>query len=427
MRNGRLVALMLVCLAMIMNLMVALPAAAEETIEITYFDTLLTEKEAPLVEAMAQKYMELHPNVKITQIGVPVNEMAKKITALAASNDLPDGFFMPTEFMGPAKEMGIILDPTPYLDKDWLASLIPGCVSDATMQGQLMFVPWHYIPQGLVYRTDWLEEAGMTTIETWDDFTKAAKAFSKDLNGDGRKDQWGFSMVSTRNGSGENRFVTISRSFGVDEAVQTDGKWALGLTDPRFAESLKYFVDLALVEDAVPPGLTETGYPEAAAYFAQEKTGLMITGSNALGAILSDNPNLKGKLGSLPIPKGERHVCQLQTSGIAITTACKNPEVFADFLMFITSQEVAVNFALNSGRFPVVQALADDPAFDDPMYQGFMDAAQYSYPPQLFGGNGELLDIIGEAYTTMLSGTSLDDAMATVTKRTQELEAQYNG
>ena len=416
---------LLLALAMVLTLCVS-AYADEEVIEITYFDTLLTEKEAPMIQAMAQKYMELHPNVKITGIGVPVNDMATKITTLAANDDLPDGFFMPTEFMGPAKDMGIILDPTPYLDQEWLDSVIPGCLTDATMEGQLMFVPWHYIPQGVVYRTDWLAEAGMETIETWDDFTKAAKAFTKDLDNDGRKDQWGFSMVSTRNGSGETRFVNFVRSFGVDEAVKdADGKWTLGLTDSRFQDALKYFVDLALVEDVVPPGLTETGYPEAAAYFAQEKTGLMVTGSNALGAILSDNPNLKGKLGSIPIPMAERHVCSLQTSGIAITTSCEHPEVFADFLQFITSPEIAIEFAVNSGRFPVVAELASDPTFDDPMYQGFMSAAQYAYPPQLYPGNGELLDIMGEAYTTMLSGTSLEDAMKRVNERAEELAEEY--
>lgn len=420
-----LVALIL-CLSVLVTMCAGTTAMAEEIIEITYFDTLLTEKEAPMIEAMAQKYMELHPNVKINGIGVPVNDIPTKITALAASDDLPDGFFMPVEFMGPAKDMGIIIDPTPYLDKAWLDSIISGCLTDATMDEQLMFVPWHYIPQGLVYRTDWLKEAGIDTIDTWDDFTKAAKAFTKDLNNDGRNDQWGFSMVSTRNGSGEQRFLTFCRSFGVDEAVRAqDGSWTLGLNDSRFQSALQYFVDLALVEGTVPPGLTETGYPEAAAYFAQEKTGLMITGSNALGAILSDNPKLNGKLGSFPIPMGERHVCALQTSGIAITTACKHPEVFADFLMFITGKDIAIDFALNSGRFPVVEELANDTAFADPMYQGFMNAAQYSYPPQQYPGNSELLDIMGEAYTTMLSGSSLESAMETVNSRAAELTEEY--
>jgi multiple sugar transport system substrate-binding protein len=400
--------------------------AEDGIIEITYYDTLLTEKEAPMVKEMAAKYMELHPNVKINQVGMPVNDMAKKITALAASEDLPDGFFMPSEFMGPAKEMGIILDPTPYLDEEWVDSVIDGCLEDATMEGQLMFVPWHYIPQGIVYRKDWLKDEGLTSLETWEDFTKAAKAFTKDTNNDGRTDQWGFSMVSTRNGSGENRFIQWPRTWGVDEAVLENGKWNLGFDEPGFVEALRYFVDLALVDGVVPPGLTETGYPEAAAYFAQEKTGLMLTGSNALGAILSDNPSLKGKLSSAPIPKKVRHVAPLQTSGIAITTSCEHPEVFADFLMFITKEQIAVNFALNSGRFPVIEELSNNEAFADEMYQGFMNAAQYAYPPQLFPGNGELLDICGEAYTTMLSGTSLDDAMKTVLRRAKVLEDQYN-
>ncbi len=35
--------------------------AEDGIIEITYYDTLLTEKEAPMVKEMAAKYMELHP------------------------------------------------------------------------------------------------------------------------------------------------------------------------------------------------------------------------------------------------------------------------------------------------------------------------------------------------------------------------------
>lgn len=376
--------------------------------------------------AVTEAYMELHPNVKINQIGLPVNDMAQKITAQAASNDLPDGFFMPTEFIGPAHDMGIILDPTPYLSEEWLASVIPGCIEDATMEGQLMFVPWFCIPYGVVYRSDWLEEAGLDSLETWDDFKDAAEAFTKDTDGDGRIDQWGFSMVSTRNGSGEQRFINWPRSFGVDEAVKVDGKWVIGIDSPEFAEALKSFTDLALVSGAVPPGLTETGYPEAADYFAQEKTGLMVTGSNALGSILSSNPDLAGKLGSVTIPKAVRHVAPLQSSGIAITTACEHPEVFADFLMFITQGNIALNFAQNSGRLPVLSDLMEDEAFSDPMYDGFLDASNYVYPPQLFAGNGELLDICGEAYTTVLSGTSIEDAMAVVSKKVVALEKKYN-
>ena len=69
----------------------------KEQIELTILSTLVTENEAPLEQAMADKYMEEHPNVKINLVGQPVNEMAKKIVALNSSDELPDAFFMPTE------------------------------------------------------------------------------------------------------------------------------------------------------------------------------------------------------------------------------------------------------------------------------------------------------------------------------------------
>ena len=47
-------------------------------------------------------------------------------------------------------------------------------------------------------------------------------------------------------------------------------------------------------------------------------------------------------------------------------------------------------------------------------------AIKHAYP-----GNGELLDIMGEAYTTMLSGTSLEDAMERVNERAEELAEEY--
>ena len=160
----------------------------EEQIELTILSTLITENEAPLEQAMADKYMEEHPNVKINLVGQPVNEMAKKIVALNSSDELPDAFFMPTEFMAQAYDMGIIVDHEEVLGQEYIDTLNEKVVEYGKIEGQLMMVPWHVIPVGLVYRSDWLKDAGMDTIETMDDFNAAAKAFTKD-------GAWGFSMV----------------------------------------------------------------------------------------------------------------------------------------------------------------------------------------------------------------------------------------
>lgn len=388
--------------------------AADEVITLRILSTLATETEAPLEQAMADAYMKEHPNVKIELVGQPVNDMAKKIIALNTSGDLPDAFFMPTEFMSQAHDMGIIVDHETLLGADFMFTLNEKVVEYGKINGQLMMVPWHVIPVALIYRADWLADAGIDQIETVEDFQNAAKAFTKDGH-------WGFSMVGTQNGSGEARFCQYIRTFGVNEVYQdANGTWVSDLTSDNYKKALQSFVDLALVDGVVPPGSTETGYPEAAAYFAEEKTGLMISGSNAIGAITSANPKLDGKLASVPMPKAERHVTNLQTSGYAITTACEHPEVMADYLKFMTSKELAVDFGVKTGRLPVTTEAAADPAFQNDTFKGFIDCMEYALPQPAFPAYTEILDVMGESYNTMMGNNiSIDDAMAQVANRVE--------
>ncbi len=386
----------------------------EETITLRILSTLATETEAPLEQAMADAYMKEHPNVKIELIGQPVNDMAKKIIALNTSGDLPDAFFMPTEFMSQAYDMGIIVDHEALLGEDFMSALNEKVVEYGKINNQLMMVPWHVIPVALIYRADWLAEAGIDKIETVDDFRNTAKTFTKDGH-------WGFSMVGTQNGSGEARFCQYVRTFGVNEVYQDEsGKWVSDLTSDNYKKALQSFVDLALVDGVVPPGPTETGYPEAAAYFAEQKTGLMISGSNAIGAIISANPELEGKLASVPLPAAERHATNLQTSGYAITTACEHPDVMADYLKFMTSKDLAVDFGIKTGRLPVTKEAAEDPAFQTDTFKGFIDCMEYALPQPAFPAYTEILDVMGESYNTMMgNNVSIDDAMAQVANRVE--------
>lgn len=386
----------------------------EETITLRILSTLATETEPPLEQAMADAYMKEHPNVKIELIGQPVNDMAKKIIALNTSGDLPDAFFMPTEFMSQAYDMGIIVDHEALLGEDFMSALNEKVVEYGKINNQLMMVPWHVIPVALIYRADWLAEAGIDKIETVDDFRNTAKTFTKDGH-------WGFSMVGTQNGSGEARFCQYVRTFGVNEVYQDEsGKWVSDLTSDNYKKALQSFVDLALVDGVVPPGPTETGYPEAAAYFAEQKTGLMISGSNAIGAIISANPELDGKLASVPLPAAERHATNLQTSGYAITTACEHPDVMADYLKFMTSKDLAVDFGIKTGRLPVTKEAAEDPAFQTDTFKGFIDCMEYALPQPAFPAYTEILDVMGESYNTMMgNNVSIDDAMAQVANRVE--------
>ena len=145
---------------------------------------------------------------------------------------------------------------------------------------------------------------------------------------------------------------------------------------------------------------------------------------------MNRNPELAGKLGSVAIPAGTtedgRHVTNLQVSGYAITSTCDHPEEMAAYLEFAASYDNAVSFGSQTGRIPVTESALADEAFSGDEYTGFKDCMQYSIPYSTFPGYAEVQDIMGEAYNSMLTGTSLEDAMATVDSRITDLLAEYN-
>ena len=399
----------------ISSLSCAGPAFAEEggeQITLRIMSSIQTENEGALEAAMADAYMEEHPNITVEWIPVANNDLNAQIIALNSSDDLPDAFYMNTAFMPQAKSMGIVIDPTEYLGEEFLGNIEQSILDYGSIDGQLMVVPWFMIPIALIYRADWAEESGIETIETMDDFVAAAQAFT---NGE---DRWGFALVGTQNSSGESRFSQFVKTYGVDEVTQNeDGTWSSDLTSDAYREALQAFVDMDLKYGAVPPGATETGYPEAVNYFAQNQAGMLISGSNALGAIVAANPELDGKLASVPMPAAERHATNLQVSGYSITTACEHPQEMADFLMYMASDENALSFAEQTGRMPVSTTALQDEMFQTPEYQGFVDCIQYALPYPSYSGYSEVQDIMGESYNSMLSGTSIDDAMAQVESR----------
>ena len=393
---------------------------AEETITLKIMSGLQMEKEAPLEQALAEASMAENSNVKIEFIPEKVNDIPQRLIAMSTSGDLPDAFPVSTQFMAQASDMGLYVDPAPYMGEEFMNDLDPAVVEAASVDGVLANVPWTCQPHILIYRTDWLEEAGMDSIETMEDFRNAALAFT-----DAEKGQYGFALIG-HPVSGQGRFKQFVNSFGLDEIYEEDGVWKSDLNTPEYREVLEFFTNLDLVDGVVGPGSTETDYSAACTLMAQERAGMMFSGSNAVGVILAENPDLKDKLGTCVTPKQERHCTDLAVGGYAISSTCKHPEVLADYLRFIAKPENSIDFAYKTGRLPVTTTALNDPAFEEPVYKGCVDAIKYSILKPNIASYNETWDIMGESYNSVLSGVSLDDAMKQVDKRVTALLEEAN-
>ncbi|MEC0226396.1 ABC transporter substrate-binding protein [Paenibacillus alba] len=361
----------------------------------------------PAEKSIADKYMEQHPNIKIEFVGVPMNEMYKKISVLAAAADLPDAFTSTPEFMRTAYGMNITEDLTKLFGADYLKEFYPNMIQESSIDGKLQLLPWTATPQALIYRGDWFEKEGLKAPETWDDFLEAAKKLTKDTKGSGKTDQWGFALIGTRNTSGGTRFLPVLRSFGAEEIRKdASGKWITDLDTPKAKEALQFYVDLNNKYHVVPPGVTETGFPEAASLMATGKAAMIISGPNAIGTILSQNPDLKGKLYSAPIPKKEEHKATFGLLGYSVSAQSKNKEAVADYLKFLVSQENALKMNDVTGTLPTKIEAGKSQQMSTPEKAGFVKALEFAYSTPTFSAYSQFYDIVAEEYQTLLATDS---------------------
>lgn len=399
-------------------------STGEEQITLTIGSAMVTEDpEGAVEQEIANRYMEQHPNVTIEFISMPATEISKRIVTQAASEDLPDMFFVPNDFMPQLYDLDITADLEELLGEEYLAGYNPQLLEDTKINGKMMCVPIYASPYAVIYRTDWFEELGLEIPETWDDFLEVCRALTQDTDGDGQVDRWAFSMVGSRNNSGEQRFVLFSRSFGASEIYQDEsGQWVTDLGTQEFKDALDYFTSLYTEEGVVPPGPVEVDYNGSMSLFTGEQTGMILSGPHSLGFITKQNPDLEGKLGSFLIPMGEKHVSISGIGGYAIAESCEHKDVAIDYLKFFTNEENALYFGEQTGRMPVRSDAAADPYFSTELFSGFLQALDYCEPTPTFASYPALLDTIGEAYSNILSGSaSLDEAYDTMVEKAQDV------
>ncbi|WP_165972185.1 ABC transporter substrate-binding protein [Paenibacillus piri] len=345
--------------------------------------TVVEKPEGEVEKKFADDYMAKNPNIKIEFIGIPMNDVYGKIITMATGGDMPDIFVNSPEFYAKAYEMGLTEDLNSLLGADYVKGFHPATLKEAVLDNKLQFAPFFTIPTGLLYRKDWFEKEGIKPPETWDEFVEAAKKLTKDTDGDGKKDRWGFAMVGSKNGSGGSRFIPIMRTFGAAELVQNDKKeWAnTQFSSPEAVQAFQLYGDLVNKYDVVPPGPLQTSYAEAVSLMASEKTGMMVTGPHSIGAILKQNPALEGKLAGAPLPHapGKSSSSVLGMLGFSVSAKSKYKKEAADYIKFILEKQNQLEWNKVTGRFPTRLEASNDSQIKSPALEGFLKAMDFAF------------------------------------------------
>ena len=409
-------------------------AASGEPVTLTVMDGYAPEDpHGQYIYQYAEEFMKENPDIKVEIQAIASGDIYTKLAAMATSpDDLPTIFFTSADQIPTLYDLGLTEDLSKWMDKEVIDGLANGVIDACTIDGQMTYYPVAVQPQAVIYRIDRFEEAGLKVPSTWDEFVDCAKALTKDTDGDGQVDQWGFSMVGSNNSSGQSRFMSYLWSNGYELAYQEDGsgEWKTDITtDPAFVDVFSKWTDMNNVEGVVPTGITEVDYPTAANYFAMGYTSMFLTGPNALGVAYANNPELKGKLGSFKLP-GEYSGTMLGAEGYAITAKSTDAEkaAAAKYLAFFTSHDQDMKFWESSGKIPSTTEGQKVSYITGDDYAGFLKQIEDGCRPTLpFAGISGLKSALGDAYASVFSNEKTNDqAVEQLVKDLEQLLEDYN-
>ncbi len=409
-------------------------AASGEPVTLTVMDGYAPEDpHGQYIYQYAEEFMKENPDIKVEIQAIASGDIYTKLAAMATSpDDLPTIFFTSADQIPTLYDLGLTEDLSKWMDKEVIDGLANGVMDACTIDGQMTYYPVAVQPQAVIYRIDRFEEAGLKVPSTWDEFVDCAKALTKDTDGDGQVDQWGFSMVGSNNSSGQSRFMSYLWSNGYELAYQEDGsgEWKTDITtDPAFVDVFSKWTDMNNVEGVVPTGITEVDYPTAANDVARGYTRMVRTGPNALGVAYANNPELKGKLGSFKLP-GEYSGTMLGAEGYAITAKSTDAEkaAAAKYLAFFTSHDRDMKFWESSGKIPSTTEGQKVSYITGDDYAGFLKQIEDGCRPTLpFAGISGLKSALGDAYASVFSNEKTNDqAVEQLVKDLEQLLEDYN-
>ena len=333
----------------------SLNSATAETVTLRFSDWHLTEDvwNKSLNEAI-DIFHKQNPNIKVVLEPVSYKEKETKYTVESAAGRAPDVFHVHAFSLPLFFSKGYAKDLTPFIKKEGAGFLDPWYPLPLQLMkhnGKMHAMPGDYMTMVLFYNTEMFKAAGLDINKppkTWDEFLIYAKKLTRDTDGDGKIDQWGFGTVGAKSPGFSMRFGPFIWSYGADYLTPDMKQAALNTAAAK--EAFKFFVELYTKEKVVPPGLTAMNPQEVRTQLAQKKVA-MILGSGWTAPIVNKiNPDLKAfdVLKAAPAPMKSKPATAIWLSSWVMSPNTKHPEEAWKLLKFITSKEMELKWFMDN-------------------------------------------------------------------------------
>ncbi len=366
------------------------------------------------VNKLEPEFEALHPDIDLQFEIVPYKDLATKEMVACQAKVGPDLMWQSYAWTNSFAKKGLLQSYNKYLeksDKVKLEDFDQTALELGTVDGEKYGLAWSTEAMCLVYNKDLFKDAGLdpeSPPKTWNEVIEYAQALTKDTDGDGMTDQYGYGLVGNLTGNTWFRFVPEIWSAGGE--VSNNDMTESTLNNQEALEAATYYSELLTKYHVAPEGSVNNGAAEVRTLFNNNKIGMYVDGQSAVLNIKKDAPDLDVGVALWPGKDGPLNA-GLGGYYVAMPKNAANPDDAWTFLEYFLSEEVQEWFP---NAFPANLEARNAERFKDETNQIFAEQLSHTKNFQPLKDTPKAQQIILDAVQSMLSGSAApEEAMKT--------------
>lgn len=373
----------------------AAPAAVKEEAvaptKINFFHMTWVPGMIEVMDAGVEAFMKANPQIQVEQTRVSWTDAPAQLLTSIMGGASPDIAEANPTMVAQFRAMGAYADVTDALLPKVKNNLLPGALNIIqTPDGRIDGFPTEGCTWTYFFRDDLFKEAGLAAHpKTWDELLTSAKKLTKDKNGDGTTDQWGYGHpVQAENAV--QFWQTWMWQAGSPVVKYKDGKWYSDLNSAEALKGTRFMVDLVQQHKVMPATIVDMDWEAVTNGFAFGDFAIMYNGAWVVGSVKAKAPEIDGKwsTGLTPsVAPGKPTATMGHPNTFNVLKASKNKEAAIKFLnwLYVTEYKDGKTYADEYAYVPAALNFTKDylewaKRNYEPLLQPFLDAVDYAKP-----------------------------------------------
>ena len=358
----RLKRMVISCLAVVtlLALCVGSMVAAPAKIKLTYWHFLGGDM-GKRHETLIKEFNKANPDIEVESLySGNAWTMRDKLLAAVAGKQPPD-VSMIDQFWaaqlastGAIIKMQTLIDGPDGIDK---ADVNKTAWMTATVDGEIWTMPYAMSNIVLYYNKDMFKAVGLDPNKpptTWGELVDYAKKLTRDVNGDGKVDEWGLSFPIQAGTGTVYYYITFLWQAG-GELYNADYT-KVAFNSPAGVEALQFWMDLVHKHGVVPLAPPAEG-------FTVGRIAMELASSSTLE---TRQAKCKFPIGVAHIPAGKNKVTGVGGNNLAIFKNTSAKEAAAwKFVKWMTSAEMNLKWSTMTGYTPLRDSVVNSQGYKD--------------------------------------------------------------